>query len=518
MSIRETARTFGLHRDTIRKMLSYSVPPGYRRQSPPKRPKLEPFTGVIDRILEDDLGRPRKQRHTAKRIFERLRDEYGFDGGYTTVRDYVRENLRQSREMFVPLSHAPGHAQCDFRQALVVISGVEQKAHCFVIDLPHSDGCFVKVYPAETTEAFLDGHVSAFAYLGGVPQSILYDNTKLAVAKILGDGRRKRTRAFIELQSHYLFDDRFGRPGKGNDKGKVEGLVGYVRRNFLVPIPSFESFEALNAYLEQRCLERMDARLRGHTETIGQRMERDLDALLPLPPVAYDACEKQAGRVSSLSLVRYRTNDYSVPVAYGYRDVLVRGYVDEVVISCGSEVIARHPRSYDRDDFVYDPVHYLPLLERKIGALDQAAPLHGWELPNEFGTLRRLLESRMGRRGKREYVQDLLAAKRDLALPRQLRKLDNYDFLLLDDLGYLPQGAEESEVLFTLIAERYERRSLGITSNLVFSQWEHIFANPMATAAAIDRVVHHSVILEFDVPSYRTGVAQQRGQKQEQPS
>ena len=123
--------------------------------------------------------------------------------------------------------------------------------------------------------------------------------------------------------------------------------MGYMRRNFLVPVPSFESFDALNAYLEQRCLERMDAQLRGHTETIGQRMERDLDALLPLPPVAYDACDKQAGRVSSLSLVRYRTNDYSVPVAYGYRDVLVRGYVDAVVISCGTEVIASHPRSYE---------------------------------------------------------------------------------------------------------------------------------------------------------------------------
>ena len=143
------------------------------------------------------------------------------------------------------------------------------------------------------------------------------------------------------------------------------------------------------------------------TETIGQRMERDLDALLPLPPVAYDACDKQAGRVSSLSLVRSRTNDYSVPVAYGYRDVLRRGYVDVVVISCGSGVIARHPRSYERDDFVYDPIHYLPLLERKPGALDQAAPLQGWKLPDEFGTLRRLLESRMGRRGKREYVQVL---------------------------------------------------------------------------------------------------------------
>ena len=384
MSIREASRVFGLHRDTVRKMLVFSVPPGYLRQSPPKRPKLEPFTGVIDRILESDLSVPRKQRHTAKRIFERLRDEHGFGGQYTSVKDYVREHRRRSQEMFVPLSHSPGHAQCDFGEARVIIGGVEQKAHYFVLDLPHSDGCFVKAYPAETTEAFLDGHVSALSFLGGVPQSILYDNTRLAVARILGDGRRKRTRAFTELQSHYLFEDRFGRPGKGNDKGKVEGMVGYVRRNFLVPIPSFESFEALNAHLERRCLTRMDAQLRGKSETIGQRMERDLEAL-----------------------VRYRTTDYSVPVAYGHRDVMVRGYVDRVVISCGSEVIARHPRSYQRDDFVFDPIHYLPLLERKTGALDQAAPLRGWDLPGEFATLRRLLESRMGPRGKREFVQVL---------------------------------------------------------------------------------------------------------------
>ena len=315
MSIREASRVFGLHRDTVGKMLAYSVPPGYRRQTTPRRPKLERFTGVIDRILEDDHRVPRKQRHTAKRIYERLRDEYGFDGQHTIVKDYVRERRRQSREMFVPLSHPPGQAQCDFGEALVVIGGVEQKAHCFVLDLPHSDGCLVKAYPAETTEAFLDGHVSAFAFLGGVPRSILYDNTRLAVAKILGYGRRKRTRVFTELQSHHLFEDRFGRPGKSNDQGKVEGMVGCIRRNFLVPAPSFDSFDALNVHLEQRCLERMDARLRGHSESIGQRMERDPDGLMPLPAVAYDACEKQAGRVSSLSLVRYRTNDYSVPVA-----------------------------------------------------------------------------------------------------------------------------------------------------------------------------------------------------------
>ena len=265
----------------------------------------------------------------------------------------------------------------------------------------------MKAYPAETTEAFCSGHVSAFTFLGGVPRSILYDNTRLAVAKILGDGRRKRTRVFNELVSHYLFEDRFGRPGKGNDKGKVEGLVGYARRNFLVPIPTYRSFDELNAHLQEKCLERMGRQLRGHKETIGERMARDIDALLPQPTVPYDASDKRTTRVSSLSLVRYRTNDYSVPVGYGHRDVLVRGYVDRVVISCGVEVIARHRRSYQRDDYVFDPIHYLPLLEQKTGALDQAAPLAGWELPEEFETLRRLLESRMGRRGKREFVQVL---------------------------------------------------------------------------------------------------------------
>ena len=159
------------------------------------------------------------------------------------------------------------HAQCDFGQAWAFMGGKKRRVHYFVMSLPHSDGIFIKAYPAETTEAFCDGHVSAFRFLGGVPQSILYDNSKIAVAKILGGGRRKRTRAFTELQSHYLFSDRFGRVGKGNDKGIVEGMVGYGRRNFLVPIPAFESFDELNAHLESECLERMDARLRGHTET-----------------------------------------------------------------------------------------------------------------------------------------------------------------------------------------------------------------------------------------------------------
>jgi len=407
MSVREASRVFGVDRKTIRKMLSFSVPPGYRRSTPPRRPKLDPFTGIIDRILEDDRSNHRKQRHTAKRIFDRLRDEHGFTGGYTIVKDYVRGRQLRSREMFVPLHHAPGHAQVDFGEAMAVIGGVARKVHFFAFDLPHSDAPFVKAYPAETSEAFCDGHVAAFAFFGGVPRSILYDNTTLAVARILGDGRRQRTRVFSELQSHYLFEDRFGRPGKGNDKGKVEGLVGFIRRNYLVPVPHAESFEALNVGLEAQCRSRLGNRLRRHAETIGERLARDREAFMPLPASPYDACDRRPGRVSSLSLVRYRNNDYSVPVVYGHREVLIRGYVDEVVIGCGSEVIARHRRSYDREDLIFDPLHYLPLIEKKIGALDQAAPLAGWELPETFATLRRLMEARMGKAGKREYVQVL---------------------------------------------------------------------------------------------------------------
>ena len=224
-SRREAARVFGLSRETVSKMCRFSLPPGYVRQRPAEKPKLGPLIPVIDAILETDRTAPVKQRHTAKRIFERLRDEHGFAGGYTVVKDYVRIERSRGRETFVPLAHPPGHAQVDFGEAVGVIGGVRQKIHFFCMDLPQSDACFVKGYPAETTEAFLDGHVSAFSFFGGVPLSILYDNLKIAVAKICGDGKRERTRAFTELVSHYLFKDRFGRPGKGNDKGKVEGLV-----------------------------------------------------------------------------------------------------------------------------------------------------------------------------------------------------------------------------------------------------------------------------------------------------
>lgn len=407
LSRREAAKQFGVHRNTVSKMLQFSIPPGYRRRERPVSKKLGPHMAWIDTVLEGDRSVHKKQRHTARRIYDRLRDERGFSGGYTIVREYVAQATLRGREMFVPLSHRPGHAQADFGEADGYIAGKKIRYHYFCMDLPHSDGCFVKAYPAETAEAFCDGHVAAFEFFGGVPRSILYDNTRLAVAKIVKGGRRLRSQMFAELQSHYLFEDRFGRPGKGNDKGKVEGLVGYVRRNHMTPLPVATCFDALNAGFLDACTKRGQATLRGQTTTIAERMQADAAVFMPLPPAPYDACHKVATRVSSLSLVRYRNNDYSVPTRYGHHEVLAKGYVDRVEISCHGETIAVHARSYDTADFIYNPLHYLALLEHKSKALDQAAPLDNWHLAECIHRLRRLMEARMGNAGRREFIQVL---------------------------------------------------------------------------------------------------------------
>jgi transposase len=471
LSARAAARHFGISRESVKKIMSFSVPPGYRRTAPIRRPKLDGFSAIIEQWLGEDAGRPRKQRHTAKRVFDRLRSEHGFTGGYTIVKDYVREHERRGREMFVPLYHAAGHAQADFGEAMVVIGGVERKAHYLAVDLPQSDDCFVMAFPAETTEAFLEGHNQAFAYFQGVPRTILYDNTKLAVARILGDGTRTKTRAFTELQSHYLFAEKFGRPGKGNDKGKVEGLVGYARRNFMVPVPRAASWEELNEKLKGQCTKRRERRLRGHKETIGERFQTDREMLLPLPAAPYEACEKRSTRVTSMSLVRYRANDYSVPVCWGHREVLVKAFVHEVVICVASEVIARHPRSYEREDMIFDPLHYLALLEQKTNALDQAAPLAGWILPEGFSQLRRLMEARLGKKGKREYVQTLRLLE-TFALPEVSRAID--DALRLPAISF--------DAVKHLLLCRIEQRP----ARLDLENYPHLPAAQVATTAAAD--------------------------------
>ena len=269
LSGREIARQFGISRDSVRKMLLFSEPPAYRRTAPVRRPKLDAFTAQIDQWLLEDKSCHRKQRHTAKRVFDRLKDECGFTGGYTIVKDYIREQKQGGQEMFVPLSHKPGDAQADFGEARAIIAGVEQKVFFFALDLPHSDGSYIRAYHRANTEVWLDGHVHVFAFFGGVLRSIVYDNDRCLVAKIMPDGTRKRTDRFSAMLSHYVIKDPYGCQGKGNDKGKVEGLVGFARRSFMVPMPRFDSLEAFNDYLEQQCRRRQNDILGGHSQSIG---------------------------------------------------------------------------------------------------------------------------------------------------------------------------------------------------------------------------------------------------------
>ena len=355
----------------------------------------------------------------------------------------------------MPLAHPPGDAQADVGEALVVIAGVECKAHDLVVDLPHRDDGFVQAFPAETTEAFCDGHTAAFGYVGGVPRRIVYDHTKLAVARMLGDGTRQRTQVFCELQSHYVFADRFGRPGKGNDTGKVEGLVGDVRRNCFVPIPRVASWDALNADVAHQCGERRGRRFRRHTETIGERFARAREALLPFPPVPYDACDTRTTRVTSLSLVRDRRNDDSVPTAYGHREVLVTGSVDEVVIVCGSDEIARHRRSYEREVLIFEPRHYWALLERKPGR----------------SITRRLLEARLGKPGTREDVQ-------------VLRRLE--DFPLDHVRGAIRDAVRLGAIGFDAVTHLVRCRLDHRPPHLDLAQYPHLPVPRVTTTAAAD--------------------------------
>lgn len=423
VSKREVLRETGLHWQTLEKILQLSQPPGYRLRQPRPRPKTGPYLERIRQILEADQEVPRKQRHTAKRLFERLREE-GYRGSYTQVKEAVRQITQRRREVFVPLVHRPGEAQADFGHALVKEAGRLRQVVFFVLILPYSDVLFLQVFPRLCTEVFWEAHRRAFAFLGGVPRRITYDNERVLVAQVLGGRQRKLTSGFLQLQSHYLFAAHFCRVERANEKGVVEGAVGYGRRNYLVPVPQVGELEELNGQLQERCLRELSRRLRGQAASKGELLVEERDAFLPLPPAPFDACRKASTIASSLSLVRFDGNDYSVPVRWAHHPVLVKGYTDQVEVCFQDRRIALHERLWGKEGVRFEPVHYLALLERKPGALDHARPLAGWQLPECFALLRRRLEGAGDGEGTREYIRVLrLLEKHPLgALSRAVEK------------------------------------------------------------------------------------------------
>jgi len=405
-SKRSVCLEFGIGWRTLEKILAHPAPPGYRRQAPRGKPKLGPFLPVIEEILEADKTAPAKQRHTAKRIFERLRDEYGYEGGITQVTETVAQARRHGKEVFVPLVHRPGHAQYDFGEATVIIAGETTKAALSVMTLPYSDVFHVSAYPRECTESFQAGHVAGFDFFGGVPVRTSYDNSRIAVKKVVGR-ERELTDEFLRLESHFLFDHHFCRVARGNEKGHVESLVGFGRRNFLVPVPSFGSFAELNAHLEASCIADMGRSVRGKPEGKAERLETDRAAMLPIPDDIFEIRRVVQAGANSLSLVRFDRNDYSVPTDHAHHPVTALGGIEDVRIVVGTEVVATHKRCWTKEEILFDPRHYLALLERKPGALDFARPLENWNLPACFALLRRRLEADLGSIGTREYIKVL---------------------------------------------------------------------------------------------------------------
>lgn len=393
ISQRQACRQYQIHWLTLKKILAHAEPPGYRRSKPPRRSKIDPVLPVIRQILSADAKAPKKQRHTAHRIWQRLRDEHGFTGGYTTVKDAVRGLQVGRDEVFLPLSHPPGEAQVDFGFAEVVVHGVPTRVALFVMSLPYSDAVYCQAFPRECTEVFLEGHALAFTFFGGVPRRIAYDNTKTAVAKILGSRSRTVTREFHRLQSHYLFAAHFCLVRRPNEKGHVERLVEYARSNFLVPVPTVDSLAELNARLAEQCRRDLDRPVRGKPGTAATLLVEDRAAFLPLPARSFEARRLTQASADGQSLVRFDTNAYSVPTRYARRRLTVVATVDEVRLVHEDRLVARHPRCWERERSLFDPVHYLALLERKPGGFDFARPLEHWGLPECFGVLRRRLEA-----------------------------------------------------------------------------------------------------------------------------
>jgi transposase len=375
-SIRKIAGQLEVSRQTVRKVLAAPAePPRYHLRAPRAQPVVGPFLAVIEKILESDKTAPPKQRHTAKRIYERLRDEYGFSGSDVTVRRAVRAIKGRRVEVFVPLEAVPGKvAQADFGVAHVMIGHDMQTAFLFCLRAKHSQVPFVRAYPTEKLEAFLDGHVHGFEFMGGVFGELWYDNAKTAVVKILSGPERIEHEHLSRLRAHYLFASSFCTPGEAHEKGSVEQLVGYVRRNALVPASkSFASFDELNDHLLQFC-----ERERDRHESA---WEVEAAALKPLPVHPFRAATSRPVCVSKTALCRIDHNRYSVPTLHAGQMLRAELYAEKVEIYAQEKLVALHARSYARDLSFFDLGHYLPVFARKpraaasCAALSQADPV-----------------------------------------------------------------------------------------------------------------------------------------------
>jgi transposase len=412
LSMRQAAVDYDLNFRTIQKIVREAEPPTQQRVARPRpKPILGHFLPIIEQILHDDLTAPPKQRHTARRIYDRLCAEHDYTGSQSIVRAAVAQLQQARAEVFVPLSHPPAYGPCDFGRADVVVAGSRHQAALFVLTLVHSNRRFACLAPRECTEAFQHGHVCAFDALGGVPRHITYDNSAIAVRRVLGTHARQTTNDFDRLRAHFLFAAHFCGVRRAHEKGHVENGVGYVRRNFLVPVPQGDSWAALNDALARDCAGDFDRQAR-RTPALLDLLAADRAALLALPGEPFEARRVEVVTVNKLSLARFDRNDYSVPSAYAYQSLTATGTIDRVRFRTGGTVGADHVRCWGKGQTILEPLHYLAVLEGKPAALDHGRPFVGWDLPGCFSRLRARLEEKDRAGGTRQYVRVLRLLER----------------------------------------------------------------------------------------------------------
>jgi len=367
----EIARQFGLSRKTVRKLLKLPEGeiPKYCLTKQKERPVLGGFLPVIEAWLKEDESAPRKQQHTAKRIYDRLREEEGFTGSERTVRQYVAQLRKKPKEVYLPLAFEPGEmAQVDWCEVWIWLGGMYQKIYVFVVTLNYSGGIYAEAFDTMVQEAFLQGHTNAFSFFGGVPVTLTYDNLKTAVIKILKGRNRVENERFVAFRSAYLFESRFCNPAKGNEKGRVENMVKFTERNMFTPVPIVSSLTELNVLLKERCL-----KYQGHTQarqsqSVVERMNEERKQWLPLPTHPPECCRIVPVNVDKSSLVQFETNKYSVPSEYAYKTVWLKAFVDRIEITDRENTIAVHSRLKGKQQKSIRFEHFRKVLERKPGA------------------------------------------------------------------------------------------------------------------------------------------------------
>jgi len=410
--IKAIARETGHSKNTIKKMLRGEYG-GYKKRENQPYPVLSPYLDIIDGWLENDKEMPKKQRHTAVRVYNRLTQEHDFQGAETTIRRYVREaRLRLglgSRMVFIPSDPEIGvEAEVDWGRCHAILGGKLTLLKLFCMRSKCSGKHFVRCYPCERQQALFDGHVRAFSFFWGVFPVLIYDNLTTAVQKVFRGKKRTLQESYDKLRGYYNFDPRFCNPGQGHEKGGVEGLVGYARRNYMVPVPEADTLKALNEKLLEACLSYGDHRIAGRELTVNELYEKEKKHLIALPGMPFSNLETANGKVDKFSTIVIDKNRYSAPTSYAYFKVSVVLHVDRVEIFYGNKNIASHQRLYSNNKWSLLPEHYLELIQQRPQAFHSARPIRQWR-KNWPDVLEKLLNRFCQKQGDTKGIKDFIS-------------------------------------------------------------------------------------------------------------